>query len=185
MNRYPRKNAEVRTFVFDIADDPHQCTITIECWHDDDALRHFSAQGTILDMSHREPGDSSRPLCVAAGQCLPTMLEWFPQLSQCERFMTLYALWDRWHLHDMCAGTPEQMEYLRKTFGAVRSVSYDDACQSLKTVGLYTVDLDGKPYTYGHAWIFEELPDEVVTLLSAICDDENPDWSKRTLTVPA
>jgi len=74
------------------------------------------------------------------------------------------ALWNRWHLNDMRAGSRVQEDWLRANpVNAVCPKShYEAASEALAAVGL-NPDPDG--YKYGHAWKFEEVPAEVVERL--------------------
>ena len=76
------------------------------------------------------------------------------------------GLWKRNHLNDMHAGTPEQekcledfeaeREAVEKELGG-NSSYYDVSCEILKRHGLYEVQLDGKPYKYGHSWLYQPI----------------------------
>lgn len=73
---------------------------------------------------------------------------WTPSMVR-----ALRSAWDRWHLNDMNAGTPAQMEHLRTHGGPME---YGVACDTLKAAGLLTVPDPrdpSKPYTYGQAWL--------------------------------
>lgn len=83
----------------------------------------------------------------------------------------LLEIWDRWHLNDMQAGTPAQMEFVRKWLkenfpnGYTGGESlYDQQCDALRAAGLYE---DGG-YKYGTAWLREDVPDEVIQWLAAL-----------------
>lgn len=181
-----RENWRARTLIFDLKpaccyDDVHRnVTILIEYGLDENHPA-LSMQGTILDMEHREPG-AHRPFCEQAGQCIDSMLQRFPDLAQNERFMTLFNLWDRWHLNDMQPGTPEQMQFLRD-HNEGKVPSYTLACDQLKEAGLYEVNLDGEPYLYGHKWLYEPLPDDVIALVETILDGTDPAWKEKTVVV--
>lgn len=80
------------------------------------------------------------------------------------------AVWEKWHLNDMQAGTPEQMEYLEK-YPDIKD--YSKKCELLKQVGLYEID----GYKYGSKWLTKELPLEVVAFLKSLPDtDKRPAW---------
>lgn len=95
-----------------------------------------------------------------------------------------FAIWNRWHLNDMRAGSPDQEAYLREhkaEFPGYPTSYYDWACSVLKKVQLQpdsecTNDA-GEPYSYGSAWLFEEVPDDVLDFLAALPDsDKKPAW---------
>lgn len=85
----------------------------------------------------------------------------------------LIAIWDRWHLNGMRAGSPRQEEWLRNNpVTAVYPASYYDmAVAALNEAGLQPDAehlIDGRPYSYGSAWLHEELPDEVLDFLRSL-----------------
>lgn len=88
-----------------------------------------------------------------------------------EQFARLCDLWDRWHLNDMNAGSPRQMEWLRANPVTWKypETYFDKAKAALAEAGLQPdTEFDhprgiGRPYSYGSAWIYEEIPDEVIT----------------------
>ena len=72
-------------------------------------------------------------------------------------FKKIRRLWRLHHCNDMHAGTPEQEKYLaeHRTWRG----DYGKDCACLKEAGLYRVMVDGKPYEYGHAWLYWPIPD--------------------------
>ena len=78
----------------------------------------------------------------------------------------LYEIWKRWHLNDMRAGTFVQEEILRqaKVSGVEFNDFYTDACNYLQRFDA----LIDEGYTYGTAWLKEELPQEVIDYLSCL-----------------
>jgi hypothetical protein len=84
-------------------------------------------------------------------------------------YKKVLGLWKRNHLNGMHAGTPEQekcleefeaeREAVEKELGGNPSY-YDVSCEILKRHGLYEVRLDGKPYKYGHAWLYRPISEE-------------------------
>jgi len=103
-----------------------------------------------------------------------------------------FEVWERWHLNDLRAGTPEQMAELerRKAEYTDRSTShYEWACKVLAEAGLLEVpnpipapqdDVSRewpKMYRYGTAWLREEVPQDVLTFLASLPDtDRTPAW---------
>ncbi len=70
--------------------------------------------------------------------------------------------WERWHLNDMRAGLPVQMDYLRAFPPAPKDCDwYNSACESLRAANLYEVD----GYKFGEKWIREEAPAYVLEWL--------------------
>jgi len=109
----------------------------------------------------------------------------------------LIEVWERWHLNGMRAGSPDQADYIRanpELFEVQSPVShYENACKVLESAGLhpspnYTWDRlvaegmyshavpefkAGRPYGYGHAWLKEQLPQDIVDFIRALSDDSD------------
>jgi len=89
------------------------------------------------------------------------------------------AIWDKWHLNDMNAGTIEQTAFIEeyeKEFPDWR-YDYTEACKVLSAAGLNPVMLDGKEYRYGSKWLYVAVPDEVVDFLDSLPVSEIvPPW---------
>lgn len=108
---------------------------------------------------------------VCGGQCLDTINHYKSQLSDPDTFAVLYDLWKRYHLNGMHAGTPEQEAAIEEWKAAGNRYDYKAACEMLKERGLYEVNYTGlsvgrrynnEPYKYGHAWLIQELPGDVL-----------------------
>lgn len=96
-------------------------------------------------------------------------------LSHIETFMPgwskdkaarLAALWTRWHLNDMRAGTPAQMAFLNRYIAENKMPALDRytwMMAALREVGLDKDD----GYAYGSSWLFEEVPAEVINEIKA------------------
>lgn len=109
--------------------------------------------------------------CVCGGQCLDTIAEYRNQLTDRDLFDTIYSLWKKYHLNGMHAGTPEQETAIEEWKAAGNRYDYKAACEMLKERGLYEVNYtglsigrryDNEPYKYGHAWLIQELPGDVL-----------------------
>ena len=78
--------------------------------------------------------------------------------------LEVLELWDKYHLNYLCPGTPEQEEAVQNGFesGAIKRFQkesfYEQMCAYLKSVGLYEVQHEGKPYRYGSGWIYRQIP---------------------------
>jgi len=88
-------------------------------------------------------------------------------------------IWDVWHLNDMQAGTPKQLECLeayRKKMGTAY-MGYEAQCEVLKQRGLY----EDEGYRYGTKWLKKEVPDHVVDFLRNLLQDNSaPEiWRKQ------
>lgn len=102
----------------------------------------FRASGTIYNQTKTD--------CWCAGQCLDTISKYLDT----PEFNAIYRLWKLYHLNDMHAGTREQEEAIDVWKAKGNGYDYTEACEYLKSIGLYEVEHNGKPYKYGHAWLF-------------------------------
>lgn len=97
-----------------------------------------------------------------------------------EKISHFFDVWDRWHLNDMRAGSPAQREWLKANPIEDRVNHYTKACEALAAAGLNPdpgyLHKDA-PYKYGHAWLTEEVPQDVVEYLAGLPDtDRTPAW---------
>ena len=102
---------------------------------------------------------------LVGGQCedeinkhLPNNLTW----------RKIYSVWKNYHNNDLNAGSPRQEAFVKElnpTIDELNSFSdsYSYCCKELEKAGLL-VDKsylhNGKPYRYGTAWIYQEIPDK-------------------------
>lgn len=125
----------------------------------------FSLQGGRFSMSagvwDRHPNGKWRE--DTFGQCLDTVLELLPNDPTIKE---MHEVWKRWHLNDMRAGSPAQEAWLRANpFPGHPHEHYTWACEELKKAGLQpdpNFQRDGKPYSYGSAWLLETLPPDII-----------------------
>lgn len=113
----------------------------------------FSASGNIWQASRRD--------ILSGGQILDEIAQLFPDNELVHRIV---AVWKKWHLNDMHAGTPRQEAFL-ETLNLPHYNHYESAKAKLKEAGLDPDDsylLNDKPYEYGSAWLRIELPPEVI-----------------------
>lgn len=112
------------------------------------------------------------------GQCLDTIAKYI----HTPEFKEIYKLWKRYHLNGMHAGTPEQEAAIKEWEAEGNRYEYTAVCDMLKARGLYEVNFTGlttgrrynnEPYKYGHGWIIEELPGEVITRVEHIINAAN------------
>lgn len=78
--------------------------------------------------------------------------------------LKLLDIWDRWHLNTMRAGTPRQQAILRPWLKRNQNKDYTEQCDYLFSHGLLIDD----GYKYGTAWLYEPLPDDVITFISGL-----------------
>lgn len=119
----------------------------------------FSAMGDIWKNLHTD--------IICGGQCLDHM-SGYASIRNNATFREVYALWKRWHLNGMKAGSPAQEEALKEYRANLQRVGgrydYTAACEFLQSKGLLEDKgymYNGKPYKYGTAWLVEELPEDV------------------------
>lgn len=97
--------------------------------------------------------------CVMGGQCLDDMLKLAKSSGWKSNSIALLSeivdLWEKHHLNNMHAGTRQQEEALKDFKG-----DYSARCERLKELNLYEVEHEGKPYKYGHGWIYFDIPAE-------------------------
>lgn len=89
--------------------------------------------------------------------------------------------WRAWHLNDMRSGSPAQRAELAKhEFPGYPMSYYDWAKEVLTAAGLQPDPAylrDGKPYSYGSAWLQEDIPAHVVEFLESLpASDIEPAW---------
>lgn len=123
----------------------------------------LSICGSIWNCKHTD--------ILCGGQCLDTIAEYRDQLTEPELFDELLQLWEKYHLNGMHAGTPEQEQAIEEWKAEGNRYDYTAACEMLKKRGLYEVNYTGlsigrryenEPYKYGHAWLVQSLPGDVI-----------------------
>lgn len=102
------------------------------------------------------------------GQCIGTVAAMFPDNAIAQQMLDI---WEHWHLNDMQAGSPRQMEFLGKNQEKIdKNDYYQSALQMLKDANL-SPDMEylhnGKPYEYGTAWLTVELPESVIAMINS------------------
>lgn len=80
----------------------------------------------------------------------------------------IVEIWNRWHLNDMKAGSRKQQSFIDE-WKKTNKYSYDKACKALKEAGLY----EDNGYKYGHSWLVELIPDEVIIEITTIFNKYN------------
>lgn len=86
------------------------------------------------------------------------------------------------HLNDLNAGTIEQKKAIRTYLEkSGKEFDYADVCAYLKSIGLYEVEVNGKPYKYGHGWLWhpvsKENADFLYNLPNPIDKTKIPAWA--------
>lgn len=80
----------------------------------------------------------------------------------------LCSVWKRWHLNDMRAGTVAQEDFLR-SLDYDRSVDGDHFDWAKRMLTHARLQPHGG-YSYGSAWLREDVPEEVLAWLAALPD---------------
>ena len=114
--------------------------------------------------------DSVRDVPHLAGDWTPDMIT------------RLVAVWDRWHLNDMQAGSPRQRAWLERFPVNVTypTSHYVVASERLAAADL-NPDMSHGGYVYGSAWLREEVPAGVIAFLAGLptSDDLPTVWWPR------
>lgn len=129
--------------------------VEIELEETDKGYR-FSASGAVYNQTKTD--------WITGGQCLDSIAKHLRTLE----FMEIYRLWKLYHLNDMHAGTREQQAAVDAWKAEGNRYDYTAACEYLKSIGLYEVEHEGKPYKYGHAWLYWEIPAEDLEKIKAL-----------------
>jgi len=91
------------------------------------------------------------------GQIYNTLKELSHKINNNTKMKRIIEVWERYHLNDMKAGTPAQ-EKLVEEYTKKNGYEYYKVIEYLKQNDLY-ID---NGYKYGSAWLFEEIPAEII-----------------------
>lgn len=94
-------------------------------------------------------------------------------------FQEIKRLWKTYHLNGMHAGTKLQELALTNANIKGDASNYEKAVEYLKRIGLYEVELTpteakynptyaGRPYKYGHGWLYRPIPANDVAKIKTI-----------------
>jgi len=119
----------------------------------------FSASADVWNSRHTD--------VEMFGQCLDDLVPFF---KDNELYMEIVGLWQRNHLNDLTPGTPEQMKCLTDHKDEINEDDgfYTKELNLLKKYNLDVVDLDGKPYKYGTAWLTRDISEEDLKAIERI-----------------
>lgn len=124
----------------------------------------FTACGDIWNSKHTS--------VYSAGQNLDKIAEYIKNPT----FLEIYAIWKRYHLNTMKAGTEKQEEALeawreaQKAENKIILFDYRKDCEYLESVGLLFDEVNGKPYKYGSAWLTRRIPEEIVNKIKRLME---------------
>lgn len=131
----------------------HRVTIDIDA-QEKNGHTIFSACGNVWNTRGTD--------VVMAGQCLDEIAQFRGEMKNVELFDFIHSIWKEYHLNDMRPGTPEQEQAVKEWKAQGNHYDYTEVCEMLKARGLYEVEHEGKPYKYGHGWIVQEIPADVL-----------------------
>lgn len=156
---------------------PVYCEIRYENKYDNAQQHRLSISGVV--------GPNNRGGAFYCGQIVDELarIHWFAKgwnSAMCAKFI---RIWKRWHLNDTQSGTQEQVKCIEQykkahktATGVTPSLDYKERCDLLRDAGLLTVEVDGKPFTYGHS-LYEDVPEDVLQWLYNLPDtDRTPAW---------
>lgn len=128
----------------------------------------LSMSGNIWNSKHSD--------IVSGGQNLDEIQKLFPDNKELKR---LIDIWRKYHLNDLHAGTKKQSEALEKwkKEKQIKSYDYDLAVAHLKSIGLY----EDKGYKYGNGWLYQPLPESVITEIKELSADKKMDLGGPTI----
>ncbi len=87
----------------------------------------------------------------SAGQINKELLTAFPDNEEVKE---VCAIWKRWHLNELKAGTRIQEKIIEEYFTDISKYTFDEACALLKSKDLYK----DRGYVYGSQWLVDPLP---------------------------
>ena len=101
-----------------------------------------------------------------------------------EQLDKVLAYWERWHLNDLKAGSPDQEAHLMANpieYDGMKCSHYEAASAELTAAGLNPdpefMGKDGEPYVYGTAWNREEVPTGVIEFFESLPPStRKPNW---------
>jgi hypothetical protein len=134
----------------------------------------FSMQAEVWKPNHND--------IIMGGQCVDEVLK-LAHLSKQPKYKTMIDTWNKYHLNDLQAGTPEQTKAIEQWVSQGNKYDYTRACEYLKSIGLYevrhpsgTYELDTTKlipiqqpvmYKYGHEWLKLEIPQDVIDIIKS------------------
>lgn len=100
------------------------------------------------------------------GQCLDEMAKYVSD----PLFQEIYRFWQEYHLNGMHPGTEEQDAAIKEWKAQGNAYDYTAAVEYLKSIGLYEVEYNGKPYRYGTSWLYREIPEADLNRIKEILE---------------
>lgn len=122
---------------------------------------HIQFDGERLSITGVEGSKRGGGCRGSCGQITDTVITSYSSEWSMELFEQFRATWKRWHLNDMRAGCEHQRAFERTTASKWRVGELCAECG----------------YRYGHAWLFEEVPADVIAFLESLPESQlTPAW---------
>ena len=104
------------------------------------------------------------------GQCLDTLMEIYKEQKVVvpSKIKLLTELWEKYHLNDLHAGTPEQEDYLHSIGITGFANNYKQCCEELKKVNLYECEWKGEKSYFGGSWFHWDIPAEDIEKIKSL-----------------
>ena len=114
----------------------------------------FSAQGEVWNHLHTD--------IYCGGQCVDELVTQYGKGSR--KAKRLQAIWERYHLNGMRAGSAVQEQWLRDHPLDPASYTYPKSHYEVASMVLAQAGLnpDSDGYHYGHGWKYEPIPQEII-----------------------
>lgn len=119
----------------------------------------FAAVGLIYNAKKTD--------CLCCGQCLDEIAEYVSD----PLFKEIHSFWKKYHLNGMHPGTEEQEQAIEEWKAQGNSYNYSTAVEYLKSINLYEVEYNGKPYRYGSAWLYQPIPEQDLNRIQEIMEN--------------
>ena len=111
---------------------------------------------------------------AGGGQCLDTLMKIYEEQNVFVPYniALLTGLWEKYHLNDLHAGTPEQEDYLHSIGITGFANNYEKCCEELKKVNLYECEWKGKKSYFGGSWFHWDIPAEEIERIYEILQNK-------------
>ena len=91
--------------------------------------------------------NSKRTDILCGGQCLDDLVPFFHDNKV---YMTIFSMWQKYHLNDMHPGTPAQEKALNEAGLTKFATNYTEYCEHLKKIGLF----NDNGVNFGETWVY-------------------------------
>ena len=98
---------------------------------------------------------------ICGGQCLEELVPFF---KDNKIFMTIFSMWEKYHLNDLHPGTQNQEKALEKADLWKYGVNYEDQCNYLKEIGLY----NDNGVNFGETWVYWPIPEKDLETIKSL-----------------